>query len=80
MKTMTKKEVQTLINELDAAYEKLNNSSIGTMPFADYMYLKHDGKEDSDAGSDLLQLRQAIYSLSNACSMCLENLCTILPD
>ena len=72
---MNTKEIHELIKAMESVYSQLNEfASKGTMQLIDYVYPNHDGKANAEAGADLYELRQSLYSLGRVCELNIEQM------
>ena len=80
---MTTEDLYKLTQDAQAVYAKINKvCSRCDTEMLDLLFPNHDGKEDALAGCEMLRLRDAAFSLSNACEMLMDKLTLVLdtPD
>jgi hypothetical protein len=63
---------EQIIKEANNLYNQLNQN-IGT-DFIDAIYPNHDGVADHNAAAKLMELRQSLYSVTQACDMVISHL------
>lgn len=78
---MKKENLNTVNNELEKAYEFINDlvSNHG-LEMIDLAYPNHDGIQDADVVSDMMLLRQSANSLSKACNILVNKLTYVIEE
>lgn len=73
---MTTEDLYRLTQDAQDVFAKINK--VCDTEMLDLRFPHHDGKEDALAACEMLRLRDAAFSLSNACEMLMNKLTLVL--
>lgn len=73
--------MEEIINQAENFYALLNKFvSQGTIPLMDAAYPQHDGNQDAEVASEMMQLRQVLSGIATGCEMAIDHLNRAIND
>lgn len=69
------KTIKSITKNADKMYAELNQwVSEGRIPLLDLAYPNHDGNQDAEAVAEMMELRDRLNAIMNACKVGIDNL------